>query len=101
MGRATDHRLVADDAPSYRNRQVVLTQVQDRSPDGQRHIGAVVRREQGAVPLGGRREDLEEPDLIPGLEAFFRSWTMSTPPERTASRKSARSPWRDRESVHR
>lgn len=58
MGGATDHWLVADDAPRHGHRQIVLTQMEDRSPDGEGHIGAVVRREQGSVPLSGRREDL-------------------------------------------
>ena len=71
MGGPTDHWLVAEDAPRHGHRQIVLTQMEDRSPDGQGHIGAVVRREQRAVPLSGRREDLEEPDLIRGLEAFL------------------------------
>src|ERR1700722_1457534 len=37
----------------------------------------------------------------PASRPFSRSWTMSTPPPRTASRNSGRSPWARRASVHR
>ena len=93
---------VADDLARDRHRQVVLAQVQDRRADRPGDVGAVVDREQRAVPLGSRGEHLEQPrsrraPRAPSPAAARCRRRCAS----TASRKSARSPVRERESVHR
>lgn len=53
------------------DRQVVLAEVQDRRPHRARDVGTIVDCPQRAVPLGGRRERLEQPRLVAGLEALL------------------------------
>ncbi len=38
---------------------------------GERHVGAVVHREQRAVPFARLREDFQVPQLVPGFEALL------------------------------
>src|SRR5215475_6778462 len=71
MCRATDDRLVADDLPSDRYRQIVLSEVQDRSPAGTSDVGAVVHREELSVPLSGGRERLQQAQLLVRFEALL------------------------------
>ena len=57
-----------DDVARHRQRQVVLAQVQHVGAGGAGDVGAVVDRQQRAVPAGGVGEDLQRRQLVAGLQ---------------------------------
>jgi len=69
--RPADQDVVAGYLPGHRYRQVVLPQVQDRSPARPGDVRAVVDRPQRAVPLRRRRERLQAAQLVAGLDALL------------------------------
>ena len=68
MGGPADQRVRPDDLAGHVQRQVVLAQVQHVGAGGAGDVGAVVDREQGAVPAGRVGEDLARRQLVAGLE---------------------------------
>ena len=65
---------VADDVACHRQRQIVLTQVQDVGARGPGDVGAVVDGEQRAVPSCRVGQRFERRQLLAGLqraEALF------------------------------
>ena len=68
VGGAADHGPVADDVAGHLQRQVVLAQVQHVGAGRAGDVGAVVDREQRAVPAGRVGQDLERGQLVAGLQ---------------------------------
>ncbi len=61
----------AEDPSRERHRQVVLAEMQDRRAGGERHVRPVVDREQLAVPRSRRRELVEQPQFLAGLQPLL------------------------------
>ena len=68
MGGQADQRVRPDDLARDVQRQVALAQVQHVGAGRAGDVGAVVDREQGAVPAGRVGEDLARRQLVARLE---------------------------------
>ena len=68
MGGQADQRVRPDDLARHVQRQVALPQMQHVGAGRAGDVGAVVDREQGAVPAGRVGEDLARGQLVARLE---------------------------------
>jgi hypothetical protein len=71
--RTPDHHVVAHDLARPCDGKVVLAEVQDIGPGGQRHVGPVVHREQRSVPGTRLGEHLQRRELLTGLQRAVRA----------------------------
>src|SRR5438105_15733474 len=67
----SDQGPVADDPTSERHGQIVLPKMQDVSSNSKCDVGAVVDRQQPAVPTAGIGKLLQQRDLLPRLQVLF------------------------------